>query len=61
MTKFLVLSMLVFVASAQAQFYCWRGECGDPIRMPEPSAIPELVLCAAGLGLYAWKKHKSAR
>jgi hypothetical protein len=33
----------------------------DPIHTPEPSAIPELVLCAAGIGYYAVRRRRAAQ
>lgn len=29
------------------------------VAMPEPSAIPELVLFAGGIGILAWRRRKS--
>jgi hypothetical protein len=31
------------------------------VTMPEPSAIPELILCVSGLGIYAWHRRKRAQ
>ena len=62
MSKFLLFSLFAFVASAHAYDACnlWTS-CDPVVRMPEPSAIPELLVGAAGLGIYAWRKHRSAQ
>jgi hypothetical protein len=52
MVKLAVLGLFVLAASAFAT---------PTYMMPEPSAIPELVLCVSGLGIYAWRRRKSAR
>ena len=36
-----------------------KGCGGAVVSMPEPNAIPELVLCVAGLGFVALRQRKS--
>ena len=58
MTKFAVLGLFLFGVSAYGT--CWPGyNC--PVALPEPSAIPELILGVTGLGYFAWRKRNSAR
>jgi len=53
MVKLSILGMFLLAASAFAS--------PTFISMPEPSAIPELILCVSGLGIYAWRRRKRAQ
>jgi hypothetical protein len=37
----------------------WNGQKGDSVHMPEPSAIPELILCVGGVSFLAWRQRKT--
>jgi hypothetical protein len=57
MSKTLFLGVFVFAAGAYGA--CWPGySC--PVAMPEPTAIPELILGACGLGYFAWRNRNRA-
>jgi hypothetical protein len=56
MGKITFLGLFIGAVSAYGQY--WGS---PPIHVPEPSAIPELILCVTGLGLFAWRKHSRTR
>ena len=70
MIKTFAIFLLVFGLSATAQAHRgpwhWNDHNrdresggGSSVAMPEPSAIPELGLCMAGLGFVAFFRRKS--
>ena len=61
MKRFAICLLLALGSSAVSTMYAQEcdGECGPPaVRMPEPSAIPELAVAMAGLGVYAVRRMK---
>lgn len=36
-----------------------NGQGKNGVRMPEPSAIPELILCLGAIGFWAWRQRKA--
>jgi hypothetical protein len=36
-----------------------QDQNGKKVRMPEPSAIPELILCVGAIGFLAWRQRKA--
>ncbi len=63
MMRFSTICLLVLGLSVAAQANCGKGNDNGKgngcVAMPEPSAIPELVLCLAGLvGYGVWRQRK---
>jgi hypothetical protein len=64
MIKVSALILLALGLSVTAQANCGNDKpvgkgCSGTVSMPEPSAIPELLLCVAGLGFVALRQRKS--
>jgi hypothetical protein len=63
--RVLLLALSIFSAEAWADASANGCEhsnnraAGCPVSMPEPSAIPVLVLCLVGLGLVAIRQQKN--
>jgi hypothetical protein len=51
-------SLAIFFLLSTGCAYADLKPSPSPVSMPEPSAIPELLVCVGAVGFIAWRLHK---